>query len=65
MSDQDQIYRDYSNGRLSRQKVMRDLDIEYWQLLDGLAERGHPFPRLPADEVEEAAIGMLKFLDRR
>jgi hypothetical protein len=63
--DPDKVFTDFAEGRISRQKALRCLDIEYWQLLDGLADRKLHIPRPTEAEVEKGAIDMLVFLGRR
>jgi hypothetical protein len=65
VSDPDKVFTDFAEGRISRQKAMYRLDIEYGQLLDGLAERKLHIPRPEEAEVEKGAIDMLVFLGRR
>lgn len=52
----------FSRGEVSRQRAMRDLgDISYGELLERLAKRRLPLPRLP-QEQEDAMVERLEEL---
>jgi hypothetical protein len=65
VDDREKVFSDFAEGRISRQKAMHKLDLQYGQLLDGLAERKLHIPRPGDAEIEKGAEDMLVFLGRR
>ena len=63
-STEDRILTDFSRGLISRQKAMHKLGADYSELLDMLAERRLPIPKLSDEEVRREAEKMVAFLDK-
>lgn len=55
----------FSNGETSRAQAMRALGISYSELLDLVAERRLPLPRVDDAEAEAMASMVLSLLDTR
>ena len=45
----------FSNGEISRKQAMRHLEVSYSELLDRLANRELPLPRVSAEQAEAMA----------
>jgi hypothetical protein len=63
-TDEARILSDFSRGRISRQKAMHGLDMDYSGLLDRLAEAKLPLPELSDDDARRRAEAMIAFLDQ-
>ncbi len=54
----------FSKGEVSRQQAMRRLDISYGELLDLLADRRLPLPRVSAEEAASMAALIVSLTDK-
>lgn len=63
LPDGEQAMVDFSEGRVSRHKAMRKLDVDYSELLDMLRQRNLPVPELSDDEAASGARKTVAFLN--
>jgi hypothetical protein len=54
----------FSQGEISRKQAMRQLGITYGELLDFVADRSLPLPRVSDEETDRMADMMVALLDR-
>lgn len=55
----------FSQGGNSRKQAMRQLGISYSELLDFVADRSLPLPRVSDEETDRMADMMVALLDRQ
>jgi len=55
----------FSQGVISRKQAMRQLGITYGELLDRVAERSLPLPRLSDPETNAMADVFVAFMEQR
>ena len=53
----------FSGGMMSRQTAMRALGVSYGELLDLVADRALPLPRVADDIAERMAVTIVGLLD--
>ena len=54
----------FSQGEISRKQAMRIMDIAYGDLLDRIADRGLPLPRVSDAEADRMADMFVTLLDQ-
>ena len=53
----------FSQGVISRKQAMRQLGIEYGELLDRVADRSLPLPRVSEEEADRMADVVVALMD--